>query len=214
MWIRRKTQTQLKFERSDQYWKDRYKNGGNSGAGSYSIFAEFKAEILNAFVEENAIQSVIEFGSGDGNQLTLATYPRYLGVDISPEAVALCEARFQKDGNKAFITLDQYADERGDLSISLDVIYHLVEDGTFHAYMHRLFDAALRYVIIYSSNTDENSGNDAAHVRHRHFSAWIDKHQSAWVLDRHLPNCYPYSGNSETGSFADFFIYKKIDLKH
>jgi len=209
MWIRRKTQTQLKFERSDQYWKDRYKNGGNSGAGSYSIFAEFKAEILNAFVEENAIQSVIEFGSGDGNQLMLAKYPRYMGIDISQDAIISCQNRFKNTPDMSFVNLNEYLGEQADLSLSLDVIYHLIEDSEFEIYMSRLFDAARRYVIIYSSNKDDNVGNNAMHVRHRRFSNWIEANKNQWQLNKYIPNRYPYLGNSDKGSFADFYIYTK-----
>ena len=34
------------------YWDQRYKKGGNSGAGSYGRLAEFKAEIINKFIKE------------------------------------------------------------------------------------------------------------------------------------------------------------------
>ena len=53
----------------------RYSAGGNSGAGSYSQLAEFKAQVLNRFVATHDVKHIIEFGSGDGNQLALAEYP-------------------------------------------------------------------------------------------------------------------------------------------
>ena len=55
--------------KSSKYWNERYKHGGNSGDGSYGHLAEYKAEIINDFIEENQIHNIIEFGSGDGNQL-------------------------------------------------------------------------------------------------------------------------------------------------
>ena len=81
-----------KFRGSDSYWKERYKAGGNSGPGSYNKLAVYKSDILNAFVHDQDIKTVIEFGCGDGNQLKTATYPSYVGYDISPEAakVSLC----------------------------------------------------------------------------------------------------------------------------
>ena len=54
---------------SSKYWEDRYKNGGNSGAGSYNTLAKFKASVINHFIENNKIQSLIDYGVGDGNQL-------------------------------------------------------------------------------------------------------------------------------------------------
>ena len=62
------------FPGSTKYWQERYATGGDSGVGSYEKFAEFKAEIVNAFVSTYGVTSVIEFGCGDGNQLRLATY--------------------------------------------------------------------------------------------------------------------------------------------
>lgn len=68
--------------------------GGNSGVGSYGMFAEFKAGVINDFVSMNNIQSVVEFGCGDGNQLKLANYPIYKGYDVSKAAVASCRKLF------------------------------------------------------------------------------------------------------------------------
>ena len=69
---------------SSAYWQERYRQGSNSGPGSYGRLALFKAEIVNRFVRDHNIADIIEFGSGDGAQLTLADYPRYVGVDVSP----------------------------------------------------------------------------------------------------------------------------------
>lgn len=57
------------FKGSNNYWERRYQSGKNSGAGSYSKLADFKANIINSFVLEHNITHVIEFGCGDGNQL-------------------------------------------------------------------------------------------------------------------------------------------------
>ena len=38
----------------------RYKKGGNSGAGSYNHLAEFKAEVLNQFVKEKMLMIFIK----------------------------------------------------------------------------------------------------------------------------------------------------------
>src|SRR5580704_5652224 len=73
----------LVFQSSDQYWNDRYRNGGNSGPGSYNRLAYFKAEVLNQFIRDRGVEKVIEFGCGDGAQLRLAEYPSYIGVDVS-----------------------------------------------------------------------------------------------------------------------------------
>lgn len=196
------------FRDSASYWETRYASGGNSGVGSYSKFAHFKAGVLNQFVQDHQIATVIEFGCGDGNQLTLACYPEYTGYDVSATAVAMCRKRFATDLAKAFHTVGDYAGETAELAISLDVLFHLVEDSIFEDYMRRLFDASRRYVIVYSSDTDDNHGYEGTHVRHRKFTRWVGDNLSHWKLIEHIPNRYPYHGDYTQGSFADFFIYE------
>jgi len=168
--------------------------------------AQLKAEILNDFVRGHQVTSVIEFGCGDGVQLALAEYPRYVGIDVSTKAIELCRTRFKEDPTKNFILFGAQGKETHDLAISLDVIYHLVEDPVFHQYMTALFESAERYVIIYSSNDDAASPDP--HVRHRAFGDWIRRHRPDWRLRERIPNRYPYDdrdpGNT---SFADFYIY-------
>jgi SAM-dependent methyltransferase len=197
------------FLGSEPYWEQRYVSGGDSGPGSYGKFALFKAEILNAFVAEHDVQSVIEFGCGDGNQLELAAYPVYLGLDVSETAIARCRERFSADPTKTFELTRDYDGRRAELALSLDVIFHLVEDGVFERYMEALFQAATRFVIIYSSNYDESVNHESTHVRHRRFTDWIDAHAPGWSPMAHVPNRYPNLGDYRTGSFSDFFIYRR-----
>ena len=63
-------------------------------------------EFLNNFVNKNNIDSVIEFGCGDGHQLSLADYPRYIGLDVSRTAIELCSHRFLNDPTKSFFLYD------------------------------------------------------------------------------------------------------------
>lgn len=198
------------FKGSDNYWNERYNRGRNSGDGSYNQLAEFKAEILNRLVIENSIETVIEYGCGDGNQLSLAKYPNYIGFDISPKAINICFERFSEDKTKQFKLMKDYTDSSADLTLSLDVIYHLVEDEIFSLYMHRLFDSSVKLVVIYSSNTNENPRGTAAHVRHRHFSQWVLEQKTDWRLLSHIPNKFPFRNNTKNGSFADFYIYSKV----
>lgn len=197
------------FPGSEQYWIERYESGRTSGAGSYNELATFKAEIINDFVAEHAIATLIEFGCGDGHQLTLASYPSYTGFDVSPHAVGLCEERFRDDDSKRFRLMDAYAGETAELALSLDVVYHLVEDSVFESYMHRLFDAAERFVVIYSSNTELREEGQAAHVRHRVFTDWVERERPDWKLLAHVPNRYPPDEFGARGSIADFYIYEK-----
>ena len=172
--------------------------------------AEFKAIIINVFVLKNKITSIIEFGCGDGSQLKYSEYPNYTGYDISPKAISLCKEAFINDSAKTFKLLTDYNNETAELVLSLDVIFHLVEDTVFTSYMNKLFFAAQKFIVIYSSNIEENLERQASHVKHRQFSDLLLKMKPNWKLLKHIPNNYPFKGDTRTGSFSDFFIYEKV----
>jgi SAM-dependent methyltransferase len=203
-----------RFKGTSTYWNERYREGGNSGAGSYGPLAQFKAEFLNRFVADNGVRSVIEFGCGDGAQLGLAAYPSYIGLDVSPVAVQTCIRKYAADGAKSFFLYDGtcFADKGGlfsaDLALSLDVVYHLIEDAVFEAYMRDLFHAGRRFVIVYSSNHAEVIPN--THVRHRRFTDHVERSFPAWQFVERVPQRYPLAQHGEQqGSFADFYIFRK-----
>ena len=161
------------------------------------------------------IDSVIEFGCGDGNQLALFRIPKYIGLDVSKKSIELCSNLFSKDKNKSFFLYDpQYFIDnlslfKADLTLSLDVIYHLVEDEVFAKYMKDLFSTSKKYVIIYSSDTDKNNSLQSQHVRHRNFTNRINQNLSEWKLIKKLENKFPKKTNEINESFADFYIYAK-----
>lgn len=86
-----------RFSSSADYWEERYRSGGSSGAGSHNRLAAYKAEVSNEFVTQNAVGIVLEFGVGDGAQLSLAKYPQYVGVDVS-RTVGLSKGRLRNRG--------------------------------------------------------------------------------------------------------------------
>jgi SAM-dependent methyltransferase len=199
---------------SRDYWEQRYCSKGNSGAGSCGRLAAFKAEVLNDFVEVNAITRVAELGCGDGNQLALANYSSYVGFDVSPTALDLCRSRF-RDGGKHFFpyarkrVLATYSAFRPQLVLSLDVIYHLVEDDVFNDYMRLLFASEADYVIIYSDDGEVQV--DVPHIRNRSFTLWVAANAPNWRLVRTIPNMFPWDGKdeSEETSISRFFIYQR-----
>lgn len=203
-----------RFPGSPGYWQQRYEEGGNSGVGSYGDLATFKADVLNGFVRENRIQSVIEFGCGDGNQLALSEYPTYIGLDVAPAAIDRCRQRFEGDDSKSFMLYStrHFSDPlrvlRADLAMSLDVLFHLVEDEVFHGYMTHLFNSADQFVVIYSSNHE--GGRPADHVKFRVFTDWINQNRPSWGLVERVAN--PYRTTHE-GAVADFYIYRRPDSR-
>lgn len=195
------------------YWNKRYADGKTSGTGSYGRLARYKASVLNDFVASNSLDSVIEFGCGDGNQLKLADYPNYEGYDVSQIAVDRCKREFSADTTKAFALVSDYAGKRADLSISLDVLYHLVEDDLFTTYMARLFASAKRFVVIYSSN-DPSIKDVNNHVLHRKFTEWTDKNTD-FRLSKYIENPYhkrnqPADAPNSEYTPSDFYIFERI----
>ncbi|GLR91045.1 hypothetical protein [Bradyrhizobium iriomotense] len=196
---------------SSEYWEQRYARGGNSGAGSYGRLAQFKAETINKFVEGRGVRTIIEFGSGDGAQLELARYPTYTGVDVSASAIELCKTKFKDDPSKQFLlaSTGDASKARAELAMSLDVIYHLVEDTAYDAYMNCLVAAAEKYICIYSSNIVKLAPAD--HVRHRVFTEWIAANAPTWKLIKKVNNPFPEdSGNPDHTSWADFYFYERL----
>jgi hypothetical protein len=205
---------QVFFSDSVTLWEQRYRLGGNSGQGSYGLLAEYKAKVLNQFVEEFNVKSLVEFGCGDGSQLTLASYPHYVGLDVSQKAITICEEKFIDDQNKKFflynpssfnIKTEQF---KAELALSLDVIYHLVEDHIYSTYLTHLFGAGIKYVIIYATDKDKSGRFYERHVRHRNFTKDIAVRFPSWNLIKKIKNKYPAGEGMAEASPADFFIYE------
>jgi SAM-dependent methyltransferase len=156
-----------------EYWERRYAKGGTSGAGSYGEQADIKAAFVNHFVEAYEVTSVVDWGCGDGEQLSRLAVPNYVGIDVSPTALEMCRAR---NPQYAYVLDDGPLTLRADLSMSLDVIFHFPDDDDYRRYLSRVFDAGERFVIIHSSNCDSPSQR---HVRHRRF---LDDVPADWWL--------------------------------
>lgn len=195
---------------SSAFWEGIYAAGATSGSGSYGRLAAFKAEVINSVLQEHSVTSAIEFGCGDGHQLGLIAYPRYFGLDVSPTAVERCRSHYRDDPTKTFFLLpplDSTEVPRADLAVSLDVIYHLLEDAVFDRYMQRLFAAATRLVLVYSSDFDGSA--PWPEVRHRTFTRWVNEHAPEWRLVSTIENRFPWDPTRPTDtSWADFYLFE------
>ena len=194
---------------SAELWDAVYAGGGTSGTGSSGRLADFKAEVVNRLLVEHSIESVIELGCGDGHQVSLIQYPRYLGLDTSPTAIGMCRERFGEDPTRvfrAYETGDEIAD-RAELTISLDVIYHLLEDDVFERYMADLFAVATRLVVVYSSDTEDET--EWPEVRHHRFTTWVAEHAPDWTLRERIPNRFPFVPGDVDSSWSDFYVFER-----
>jgi hypothetical protein len=149
----------------------------------------------------------MELGCGDGNQLALASYPSYVGLDVSLQAVKSCRRRFAGDPRKSFIhyvpgAMPNLADFlSADATLSLDVVYHLVEDEVYERHLSDLFSMSAGHVVVYSSDRDERAG--VPHVRHRNVTADVAKRFPTFRLAHTIENEHPDL------SPCSFFIYRR-----
>lgn len=193
---------------SNVYWESRYQNGGDSGNGSSGRLAQYKADFVNGFVADKRLMTVLELGCGDGRQLSLARYPSYLGVDVSETAIKLCQKKFAADSTKEFRVAGPFelpSQHKFDLSLSLDVLYHIIKPDQYRVYIQNLFNLSERYVIIYSSFFGQNR---SPHVLHRDFR----QHVSALAESGQIPDFEIISSPENPFSKeVSFFVYEKAD---
>jgi hypothetical protein len=180
------------------YWNERYKKGETSGKGSYNDYAKFKAKIINDILKNNNINNVIDFGCGDGNQLNLYDLDQieYHAYDVSKSLIN--KLRIQYPLYKFYYYEDKMLIPSCDLTMSIDVIYHLVEEDIYQNYLKLLFEKSNNYVLIYSTNYDHDPKN---HIKHRIFTKDIEENIVNFKLINQVKNEYNIN--------ADFFLYKK-----
>jgi SAM-dependent methyltransferase len=200
----------VEFKTSEQYWEDLYASGGNSGPGSYNRSARYKAAILNEFIKDQNLKTILEWGCGDGNQLRLATYPHYVGVDVSRTAISMCRQIFALDGTKTFFLAHEIPErfQSAECALSLDVVYHLIEDDVYYTYMKRLFASATRFVVIYAWNVEEDSPINGGHVRHRAVLNWVSQNINGWTLWKLMKQDITRKGKD---IYPHFYIFRRED---
>jgi hypothetical protein len=185
----------------ENYWENRYKVGGNSGNGSYGENADYKAGVINNYINKFGIKTISDFGCGDGNQINLLKgFDEYMGYDISSYALYLCHEKFKDNKKMNFCSLVSDLPQ-ADLCLSLDVIYHILGQEEYEKYMTILFNKSNRFVLIFSSNHNNNNHN-AIHIFHRKFTDWIDENHKDFKLIEEI--------NNFLLTTAKFFLYEKI----
>lgn len=214
LWSSKKTKSKpvdpQPFE-SRKYWSERYENGRTSGSGSYGRLADYKSNVINDLVKERSIESVCELGSGDGNQASLFEIERFTGIDVSELVVREANTKFADRPEWRFHTADDFEVQplAFDMTMSLDVIYHLIEDDVFDRYMRDLTTLAARYVLIYASDHNEQAAS--VHVRHRAYSEWMAAHAPEFKLERTYEHPYPMIEGADVDqtTFAFFRLFKR-----
>jgi SAM-dependent methyltransferase len=159
---------------STPYWARRYATGGTSGAGSRGAEAEEKVRLVQRVIDERGVRSVLDLGCGDGYVASRLRVAEYVGYDPAPSALALCRAAMP---GRTFV--GELPAGPFDLVLSLDVMFHLVDDADYREHLAALFGAPepwRRYSMVHGTNHEERG---AAHVRHRR---WLDDLPPEWSV--------------------------------
>lgn len=160
------------------YWERRYRQGRTSGAGSEGEQAAVKAAHVRGVIDRKQVRSIIDWGAGDGTVLDLIR-PQvpYLGLDVSHLIVHRLRQQFP---SLSFTLAQNYSGQRADLALSLDVIFHQVNDLDYEVYLHRLFGSAERLVLAHT--TDHDVGRTSRHVRWRNWTRDVAAWFGQWRL--------------------------------
>jgi hypothetical protein len=188
-----KFRTRLDFQKNViNYWNNRYKNGGNSGEGSHGQYANWKSHILESFFAAKNISTLTDLGCGDfQNKDAFLKLAQYHGYDVSNWQIRKLK---KKHGRKRFkfhqikTDRDYLRITKSEMSLSMDVILHLVDDEDYSQYMRALFNSSTNYVGILNTSTESNSTQMAWHNKFRDENLWINNNCRDWILiERILP---------------------------
>nr|BFF27640.1 hypothetical protein GCM10025732_56050 [Glycomyces mayteni] len=209
-------QAKKEFPGSAAYWEKRYADGGNSGGGSRGTNAEFKAEVLNKFTAEHGIESVIEFGCGDGEQLSSpstplprvrrvadAAAPHHGAVRRRPheELCALRRRQLRRPGRV-------HHRRHGDVA-RRDLPPHRGQ-GLRPAPQARLRGRPPQRRPVHRRRERPLAGGRVRpHVRIRPVLKDVEERFPEWRLRERIANPRPWSEFGADGSIADFFIYER-----
>lgn len=172
----------LKFDHI-KYWENRYRQltnennhlmKYNSGRGSYGEDAKKKAEYINDIIKKYNIKTLNDFGHGDGNQLSLINgFEKYYGYDVSETIRKRCISMYPDQEKYIFLNdaYDFFQYPKSDLSMSLDVLYHILDQEPYEEYLRILFSIS-KYVLIYAVDKDEPKG---IHCMARKFTTYISE---------------------------------------
>lgn len=186
------------FTDSAKYWEERYYYGGNSGKGSYFQQAAEKANYLNSKIKKYNIDTIVDIGCGDGNNLKLFKTRNYYGFDVSKTIIDSNKKLYRHDQNKKFILIDNYfnktlleirnkEDTKKLICVSFDVIGHLVEDTVYQAHLENFSLLNPDYLIISQLDADIEYDLSVPHIKQRNYSS--DLINNGWKLvDTHPTN--------------------------
>ena len=192
------------YSRDQEYWDNRYRSGGDSGAGSKGRLADFKVETLNNIIRRESINSLLDFGSGDGQIARRLDVEKPWLTDSS--RVSRKELRRQAFGRVVHPRIAPLLSV--EMGISLDVTYHITDESLFTNYMTSLLKVSKRFVVIYS-RIDELGPKIPRHIKSNDFVRFIEE-RSDWELTEKIDNPFKFEPEDRSHtSKSDFYVFSR-----
>jgi 2-polyprenyl-3-methyl-5-hydroxy-6-metoxy-1,4-benzoquinol methylase len=155
-----------------KYWEDRYSHNLGSGEGSRGDLLKFKAEYLNEIFRKYGVESVFDFGCGDGYLAHLLDCKNYYGVDISQSAVNQCRKLIKKPNfifeHGRFGEYPPTVIKRKfnglfgvdvDAVMCIDVLYHVMDEHLVDFVLRTMFESSAKIVILYTIPNEKMDGH-------------------------------------------------------
>jgi 2-polyprenyl-3-methyl-5-hydroxy-6-metoxy-1,4-benzoquinol methylase len=161
------------------FWEQRYASGGNSGSGSEGTEAEWKVKELSRLITKHKIKSVLDVGSGDGRiaRAVMSRHPdvTYVGIDISPTAVASCSASALP--NMKFIVSDCVESEipQADMVMCVDVLTHISTQSRQQALEKKIRQSSLKCSFITNWNWSTIFNDHSVKAKHVFVRPYVPK---------------------------------------
>lgn len=193
------------------YWNDRYKSGGDSGAGSRGLLRLWKWHKLVKYLQVERFTavkaSVIDVGCGDLAFWKNFTCKNYTGIDFSETR---CQENSVERPNWKFICSGAEVPqqlEKAEAVLCFDMLFHVVNETTFLMVLKNLTDYSSKYIFVYTWFINPlESATDAAtaYQKFRDFTEYrfmferkgfrivgfhkcpdfIDKYGAMWVFEK------------------------------
>jgi SAM-dependent methyltransferase len=122
--------------------------GMGSGIGSMPEYTADYADLLQSFMEERGVRSVVDFGCGDWQFSRHLDWKGrdYLGVDVVEDVIERNRRQYGTESIRFELMRDAFALPGADLLVCKDVLQHLPND-VIRTYL-RAFKAKYTYMLI------------------------------------------------------------------
>jgi SAM-dependent methyltransferase len=156
------------------FWEWRYKTNPSlgSGVGSRSEPLKAKRRLLRRVVARVRPESVLDVGCGDGEATRGLRLRRYIGLDVSEEAVRL--ARTTRPDGEFHVTTIRDSPETAELTICLDVLIHQADPQEYRQTVKALLEATSRVLLVSGYERRPSSNSPMIHF-HEPLSITVER---------------------------------------